>query len=62
VYGHLQSGSFRVGVGSHVNAGAVVASVGATGVVTGCHLDLKIQVNGSHTNPAPFLRSRGVSV
>ena len=62
VYGHLRAGSFRVGVGSYVTAGSFIASVGATGVATGCHLDLKIQVNGNHTNPAPFLRARGVSV
>ncbi|GHD44975.1 M23 family metallopeptidase [Mycetocola manganoxydans] len=62
VYGHLQSGSYRVGVGSYVKAGSFIANVGRTGVATGCHLDLKIQVYGSHTNPAPFLRARGVSI
>lgn len=62
IYGHLLSGSFRVSVGDLVSGGTNVASVGATGVVSGCHLDLKIRINGSFTNPAPFLRDRGVSM
>jgi murein DD-endopeptidase MepM/ murein hydrolase activator NlpD len=62
IYGHLQSGSFRVSVGDLVTAGTGVASVGATGVVSGCHLDLKIRINGSFSNPTPFLRARGVSM
>jgi murein DD-endopeptidase MepM/ murein hydrolase activator NlpD len=60
-YGHLRAGSFRVGQGSHVSAGSFIASVGKSGVATGCHLDLKID-NPYQVNPAPFLRARGVSV
>lgn len=62
IYGHLQSGSFRVSAGDLVDGGTIVASVGATGVVSGCHLDLKIRINGAFTNPTPFLRARGVSM
>ncbi len=62
IYGHLQGGSYRVSVGDTVAPGTIVASVGATGVVTGCHLDLKISVNGSFTNPVPFLASRGLKL
>ncbi|WP_411719713.1 M23 family metallopeptidase [Mycetocola sp.] len=61
-YGHMQSGSLRVSVGSQVSAGAFIGNVGDSGVATGCHLDLKIYVGGDHTNPAPFLRARGVSI
>lgn len=61
-YGHMQAGSFRVSPGTQVNGGTFLGNVGETGVATGCHLDLKIYVNGSHTNPAPFLRARGVSL
>ncbi|MET0843649.1 MAG: M23 family metallopeptidase [Mycetocola sp.] len=61
-YGHMQAGSIRVGVGSQISAGTFVGNVGATGVATGCHADVKIYVNGAHTDPAPFLRARGVSV
>lgn len=62
IYGHLLSGSYSVSVGDVVEGGTVIAEVGATGVVSGCHLDLKVAVNGEHTNPAPFLRERGVTV
>ncbi|MFU8947290.1 M23 family metallopeptidase [Mycetocola zhadangensis] len=60
IYGHLQNGSFKVSVGDLIEAGTVVAGVGATGVVTACHLDLKIGINGSFTSPVPYLASRGL--
>lgn len=62
IYGHLLGGSYTVAVGDVVEGGMVIAEVGATGVVSGCHLDLKVSVDGEHTNPAPFLRERGVTV
>lgn len=62
IYGHILSGSFKVAVGDTVAGGDVIAEVGATGVVSGCHLDLKVNVDGEHTNPAPFLREHGVVV
>lgn len=62
IYGHVQSGSFKVSVGQLVEAGTVVASVGATGVVSGCHLDLKIRLGGNFTNPVPYLAARGVNL
>ena len=60
VYGHIQTGSFKVSVGQQVSAGTVIASVGATGVATGCHLDLKIRIGGVFTNPAAFMALRGI--
>jgi murein DD-endopeptidase MepM/ murein hydrolase activator NlpD len=62
IYGHLLSGSYSVSVGDVIEGGTIVAEVGATGVVSGCHLDLKVSIDGEHTNPAPFLRERGVTV
>ncbi|WP_445997122.1 M23 family metallopeptidase [Okibacterium fritillariae] len=62
IYGHLLSGSFQVAVGDVVTGGQYIADIGATGVVSGCHLDLKVQINGEHTDPAVFLRSKGVTV
>lgn len=62
IYGHVGSGSFRVSVGQLVEAGTVVASIGATGVVSGCHLDLKIRLAGDFTNPVPYMASRGVTL
>lgn len=62
IYGHVGSGSFRVSVGQLVEAGTVVAGIGATGVVSGCHLDLKIRLAGDFTNPVPYMASRGVTL
>ena len=62
IYGHLLSGSFQVAVGDVVKGGQHIADIGATGVVSGCHLDLKVQINGEHVDPAIFLRSKGVTV
>lgn len=62
IYGHLTSGSYQVSVGQQVSAGQFVADVGDTGVGTGCHLDIKIQQNGSYTDPQAFLRALGVNV
>jgi murein DD-endopeptidase MepM/ murein hydrolase activator NlpD len=62
IYGHVQSGSFKVSAGQLVEAGTVVANVGATGVVSGCHLDLKIRVGGNFTNPVPFMAAQGVTL
>jgi murein DD-endopeptidase MepM/ murein hydrolase activator NlpD len=62
IYGHLLSGSFQVAVGDVVKGGQYIADIGATGVVSGCHLDLKVQINGEHVDPAIFLRSKGVTV
>ncbi|MET1052444.1 MAG: M23 family metallopeptidase [Mycetocola sp.] len=62
IYGHAQVGSLKVKVGQLVKAGTVVASVGATGVATGCHLDLKIRVGGGYVDPAPWMKARGVTL
>ncbi|MGO2663391.1 M23 family metallopeptidase, partial [Mycetocola reblochoni] len=62
VYGHLLSGSMSVQVGDEVSGGQIIAEVGATGVVSGCHLDLKIMLDGDTTDPDPFLVGKGVTV
>ncbi|MBG6237536.1 murein DD-endopeptidase MepM/ murein hydrolase activator NlpD [Mycetocola sp. CAN_C7] len=62
IYGHVQTGSFRVSVGQLIEAGTVVAGIGATGVVSGCHLDLKIRIGGDFTNPVPFMSGKGVGL
>lgn len=62
VYGHAQAGSYKVSVGQLVLAGTVVANVGATGVATGCHLDLKIRVGGVFVDPTPWMKFRGITL
>lgn len=60
IYGHIQSGSFQVSTGQSVSAGQIVANVGNTGVGTGCHLDVKINIDGVQSNPSTFYASKGV--
>lgn len=60
IYGHIQSGSFQVSAGQSISAGQIVANVGDTGVGTGCHLDVKVNVNGVQTNPSTFFAGKGV--
>lgn len=61
IYGHM-AGTYAVTQGQVISAGTVVGTVGGTGVGTGCHLDLKIEVDGEHVDPQPFLRDKGVEV
>ncbi|MCP2032673.1 murein DD-endopeptidase MepM/ murein hydrolase activator NlpD [Okibacterium sp. HSC-33S16] len=61
IYGHMQTGSYRVSVGQLVKAGTIIGKVGMTGVATGCHLDLKIRT-GAYIDPKPFLAFRGVTL
>ncbi|GMA28237.1 M23 family metallopeptidase [Arenivirga flava] len=60
IYGHIQNGSFQVRAGQSVSAGQIVANVGDTGVGTGCHLDVKVNVNGVQTNPSTFFAGKGI--
>ncbi len=53
-YGHVQRDYVRVG--SHVNAGQVIADVGTLGLSYGCHVEIGISVPGS-TAPAGWNRT-----
>lgn len=59
-YGHGTAGSAEVAVGDTVEGGDTLSLVGRTGVVTGCHLDLKFTVDDENVDPALFLAARGV--
>lgn len=61
-YGHIQSGGILVANGQRVEAGQLIALVGTTGLSSGCHLHLEIRLNGSSTNPVPYLQARGVAI
>ena len=60
IYGHIQEDSYAVAVGDLIETGTIVGDVGVTGVATGCHLDLKIRVDGEYLSPVPYLTARGV--
>jgi len=61
-YGHIQPGGIGVRVGQHVGPGQNIARIGMTGGATGCHLHFMVYVNGSLTDPVPFMRARGVTL
>lgn len=59
-YGHLLSAS--VSKGDEVSAGEQIAEMGTTGNSTGPHLHFEVHVDGSTTDPVPFLADRGVEL
>jgi len=61
-YGHIINKGILVRIGQHVDAGQQIARIGSTGGSTGCHLHFSVFVNGSLTNPVPFMRDRGVTL
>ena len=61
-YGHIASGETFVHVGQSVQAGQNIARTGSTGASTGCHLYFAVSVNGSWTDPVPFMRARGITL
>jgi murein DD-endopeptidase MepM/ murein hydrolase activator NlpD len=50
-YLHLSAIGKGVHPGARVSQGAVIGRVGATGIVTGAHLDYRLKRNGSWVNP-----------
>ncbi len=52
-YGH--NSSLHVSVGDHVFKGQQIASMGSTGVSSGCHCDFRIKLNGTFLNPLNYI-------
>lgn len=62
-YGHIVNGGIYVSYGQRVSAGQQIAATGQTGNSFGCHLHFEVYPpGGGTTDPAPWLRARGVSV
>ncbi len=62
-YGHIVDGGIYVSYGQRVGAGEQIAATGQTGNSFGCHLHFEVYPPwGGTTDPAPWLRDRGVSV
>ncbi len=53
LYGH--NSKLLVSAGQTVSRGQVIAKVGSTGNSTGPHLHFEVLINGSTTNPAPYI-------
>jgi murein DD-endopeptidase MepM/ murein hydrolase activator NlpD len=56
-YAHMLTGSSALGLGQTVHVGDLVGLVGMTGEATGPHLHLGITVNGTPTDPIPWLEA-----
>jgi len=54
-YGHCHE--IKVQPGDKVKAGAVIATVGSTGGVTGPHLHFELRSNGEPLNPDDYIKS-----
>lgn len=62
-YGHIVDGGIYVSYGQRVSAGQQIAATGQTGNSFGCHLHFEVYPPwGGTTDPAPWLRWRGVDV
>lgn len=60
IYGH--SSKLLVKVGQKVNAGDVIGLVGNTGHSFGAHLHFEVHVDGTPTDPIPWMRAHGVDI
>ncbi|GAA4618857.1 M23 family metallopeptidase [Saccharopolyspora hordei] len=60
VYGHINT--IDVDEGDRVGAGDQIATMGNRGQSTGPHLHFEVHVDGTKTNPLPWLRDRGIEV
>lgn len=61
-YAHIRPGGIFVHTGQQVSAGTNIASIGTTGVSSGCHLHFEVRMNEVARDPVSFLATKGVTV
>jgi len=58
LYKHLATGSITTKIGDIIDRHTLIATVGATGNVSGAHLHFEIQVNKVPVDPLPYLQGK----
>ena len=61
-YLHEYASGILVREGDQVSAGQQIGRVGSSGKSTGCHLHFMVVVNGSPTDPVPFMAAVGIQL
>ncbi|WP_286219568.1 M23 family metallopeptidase [Paraoerskovia sediminicola] len=61
-YLHMYPSGILVRAGDHVTAGQQIARTGSSGQSTDCHLHFKVEINGTPTDPEPFMAEVGISL
>lgn len=61
-YAHILDGATLVNPGDAVIAGQVIASVGSTGLSTGCHLHIEVRIDGTAVNAQSFFAAQGITL
>jgi len=61
-YLHQYASGILVRAGDQVNAGDQIGRVGSSGQSTGCHLHFSVLVDGSPTDPVPFMNDMGIQL
>ena len=59
-YAHMYANQVKVRTGDVVSAGDKIGVVGSAGWSTGAHLHFEVKINGAFTDPAAFLKQRGL--
>lgn len=60
LYRAINSGLYKTAPAGPVRGGDIIGNVGNTGLSSGAHLHLEVRINGSVTNPGPYIRNSPV--
>jgi len=61
-YGHIAPDGILVSTGDSVGVGTNISRMGTSGNSTGCHLHFEVIVNGTVTDPVPFMENQGITL
>lgn len=61
-YLHMYESGILVHEGDRVTAGQQIGLVGSSGNSTGCHLHYEVIINGTTTDPVPFMAKVGITL